>query len=221
MSSSNLNIFPKYNNCRYFVETGSYKGDGIQNALDAGFEFVISIEITKMYYDICKERFKNEPRVILYNGDTTVLLPEVIKDIEEKITFWIDAHYSDPSTEWNGKKMSPLLDELDLIADHAKKYGDNILVDDRRCWSQSDPFYPNYLFTALDVENKIKSIREDYEIGYDEGFVKDDVIVAIVKEKIVEEILQEVIPLSVEIPQKVKPLNVKNPVNNSKKKVKK
>jgi len=28
----------------YFIETGSYHGDGVQSALDAGFRNVISIE---------------------------------------------------------------------------------------------------------------------------------------------------------------------------------
>ena len=34
----------KYNGNKIFIETGSLTGDGIQRALDAGYEKVISIE---------------------------------------------------------------------------------------------------------------------------------------------------------------------------------
>jgi hypothetical protein len=177
MSSENINIFPKYNNCNYFIEGGSYKGNGIQNAIEAGFKNIISIEITKYYYDLCVEKFKDNPNVKIIFGDTTKILPELLKEINEKCVFWLDSHYSDPSTEY-GDKMSPILDELDIITEHCRKYNDTILIDDRRCWSKSDWNYQNYLFTSDDIEDKIKEINSDYEISYDIGFIPDDVIAA-------------------------------------------
>ena len=43
-----------------FVETGSHIGNGIQEAIDAGFTEVYSIELSGKFFNICKERFKNK-----------------------------------------------------------------------------------------------------------------------------------------------------------------
>ena len=50
---SKKEIFQKYIN-NYFIETGSYLGDGIQQAIDAGFKNIISIELSDKYFNICK-----------------------------------------------------------------------------------------------------------------------------------------------------------------------
>ena len=39
-----------------FVETGTYKGDSVQDALDLGFKVVISVEKNKTFYQECFER---------------------------------------------------------------------------------------------------------------------------------------------------------------------
>ena len=49
--------FSKYKN-KYFIETGSHLGNGIQQALDAGFDNVISIELSDKYFGICENKFK-------------------------------------------------------------------------------------------------------------------------------------------------------------------
>lgn len=41
-------LFKKFkNNCRVFVETGTFTGNGIQRAFDAGFETIYSCDINK------------------------------------------------------------------------------------------------------------------------------------------------------------------------------
>ena len=76
-----------------FIETGSYVGDGIKAALDAGFKQVISIELSVFYYEACKERFKDDPRVFLYFGDSLIILPEILNGISKRCTFWLDGHF--------------------------------------------------------------------------------------------------------------------------------
>ena len=171
------NIFGSYNYNKVFIETGCYKGDGIQKALDVGFLKVISIEITPLYFNMCKERFKDDSRVEIAFGDSSKEIGEIIKDIDESITYWLDGHYSD-STTLHGAKLCPLMDELEAIKEHAIKYNDTILIDDRRCWSKSDWFYQFYQFTAEDIEARIKGINPKYVITYDDGYIPDDVIVA-------------------------------------------
>lgn len=166
----------KYLN-KYYIETGSYTGDGIQTALDAGYENVVSIEITKMYYDLCKERFKDNTNVTIVLGDSTKMLPEILNNINESVTIMLDAHYTDNTTKY-GEKMCPLIDEIELIKEHAQKYCDTIMIDDMRCWREDNWNYVNYKFNNDDIKNKIKEISNDAEISFEDGYVANDVLVA-------------------------------------------
>ena len=107
----------KYNNNKIFIETGSLIGDGIQRALDAGYEKVISIECHPGYYETSKERFKDNDKVEVILGDSSKDLYDIIKDIKEPITFWLDAHYmwNDPNQDIDkhpGNGYVPTHDEL-------------------------------------------------------------------------------------------------------------
>lgn len=79
---------------RIFVESGSYRGDGIQNALDAGFEEIYSIELAPHLHEVCAKRFADNPHVHLYLGDSSVVLKTILDEIYEPVTFWLDGHYS-------------------------------------------------------------------------------------------------------------------------------
>lgn len=171
-----MNLFEKYKN-KCFVETGSYKGDGIQKAIDAGFDKIISIEITPKYYKLCKERFQNNSNVQIIEGDSVQLLKSVIAQIDEPITFWIDAHYVDESTGY-GDKLCPILDEIEIIKDHVFKYGDTVLINDLRCWNRANFFYRHYKFDVDDIKKILKSIDEFVKFDYEDGIVKNDVLVA-------------------------------------------
>ena len=60
------------NDCDIFVETGTYKGDSVQDALDLGFKVVISVEKNKTFYQECFKslqkvctKFSNNPKRFL------------------------------------------------------------------------------------------------------------------------------------------------------------
>jgi hypothetical protein len=121
----------KHNNI--FVETGSHYGDGIQLALEAGFEKIISIECNEQYYLRCVDRFCGNEKVQLYYGDSSVDLSKMISDINESVTFWLDAHYmwNDPNQdieEHPGRGKIPLIDELTQIKNHHIK--DHVIIID-------------------------------------------------------------------------------------------
>jgi len=134
-----------------FVETGSYLGDGIQAALNAGFARIISIELSDKYFDICQKRFAHEPRVTLVKGDSAMVLADILRDIQEPITFWLDGHWSAGDTA-KGVHTIPLLQELSAIRGHSVK-NHTVLIDDMRCWKQFNPmhgFDEQDVMTALD-----------------------------------------------------------------------
>jgi len=168
---TNSNLFRKYMN-PIFVETGSYIGMGIQEALDAGFNKVYSIELSNFYYNICVEKFKNNENVHLIKGDSSEVLYDLIKNIDENITFWLDGHYSEGDTAL-GKMWSPLMLELESIKKH-KINTHTIIIDDMRCWKISS----EYNFCVDDITKKLYEINNNYELIYEDGFVPNDILIA-------------------------------------------
>jgi len=181
MSTLLPEVIAKYKKNDIFLETGSYKGGGIQVALDADFDLVLSIEINKPYHEICNERFKqeiDEGRVQLYHGDCLSTLHEILPEIEEPITFWLDAHI-DWECGVSGKTPSPLIYELQMIKELSPNKNHTILIDDMRVfrtkigWGQYNPVGQS------EIEAAILAINPNYKICYEPNAVQaDDVLVA-------------------------------------------
>jgi hypothetical protein len=109
-----------------FVETGTFMGDGILKAVWVGFEQIYSIERSDYYYERAIESFKDFPNVCIIHGDSGIELEKLLKEINEPVTFWLDAHFSEQGT-YEGD--SPLFCELRTIFNHHIK-NHVILVDD-------------------------------------------------------------------------------------------
>lgn len=154
-----------------FVETGSYLGDGIEAAIQAGFKTIYSIELSDKYYDICVERFKKNTNVKIIKGDSGYILYDVIKNINSTITFWLDGHHSCGDTAL-GSAWSPLLLELDMISRHPVK-NHNILIDDMRCWSVDNPVIG---FGEDQIRERILKINSSYEFKYEAGVCENDIL---------------------------------------------
>lgn len=86
--------FRKYSNV--FIETGCANGDGVQRALDAGFEKVTSIEAATEWFVKSSRRFNEVYNVDIVLGKSTDMLPKVINNFfqTEPIVFYLDAHSS-------------------------------------------------------------------------------------------------------------------------------
>lgn len=118
---------------RILVETGSYRGDGIAAALDAGYERVFSMDINSDCTTFCRNRFdlyrSPDPRMQLITGDSATSLWDLIKDIDHSITFWLDSHWQMIEGEGSGENPWPLLKELGQIRKHPIKTH-TIIIDD-------------------------------------------------------------------------------------------
>jgi hypothetical protein len=75
-----------------FVETGTYQGEAIKYALAVGFRTVYSVELSPHWYDFNKRQFAGDARIHLIHGDSAWFLWDAIKNLKERITFWLDAH---------------------------------------------------------------------------------------------------------------------------------
>lgn len=108
---------------KVFIETGAYHGDGIQAALDAGFEKAFSVEIDPKNATIVSRRFKDAPVAVIL-GDSANCL-RLLADAEDA-TIFLDAHQSEVVLEHGNP--APLLEELRVLA----KTRHTIIIDDMR-----------------------------------------------------------------------------------------
>lgn len=134
--------------CKYFVETGTHFGHGVQYALDHGFEQVLSCEFMEDRYQHCMERFSDNDNVSLYLGTSLECMPEMLKKVKKKACFWLDAH-----DEGGGV---PTFEELEMIKNHSIK-SHTIVIDDI-------PVY--FSERKEELEKLILSINEKYKIEY-------------------------------------------------------
>ncbi len=169
-ASTYMEVFKRHSN-PVFIETGSCTGDGIQLALQAGFSEIHSIEIVPELYAYCCQRYKDNPNVHLYLGDSAVVLYDILEKLNQPATFWLDGHYCGGAMI--ADSPIPIIDELSLISAHPIK-NHTILIDDVRLFDK-----PEFLYIKLnDIIGLLKSINPDYRISYEDGYIANDVLVA-------------------------------------------
>ena len=169
-----------------FIETGTCSGQGVLSAIAAGFDKVYSIELSRYNYNVSLKNVGKTPKANLIFGDSAVELPKLLEKLHEPCVFWLDAHFSGGTTAGKGKP-APLLDELEAIARHDIKHH-AILIDDIR-------IYGDLRYNALDLDmfknieqdnetiwpkllNRLYLINKDYKLSMENGFAKDDILVA-------------------------------------------
>lgn len=169
------NLFKEYPN-RIFVETGSYRGDGIEAAIDAGFEKIISIDIDREQIEFCHSRFDldNNPdsNIVLYHADSAECLLHIIGCINEPITFWLDSHWQMLEETDPGKNPFPLLKELEQIKRHPVKTH-TIIIDDMLIMQPAIVGYSNE-----DIKRAIQEINPLYQFTYYANPVINGILVA-------------------------------------------
>jgi hypothetical protein len=174
-SHLNLDYLQKYGNGDTFIETGTFLGDTVRLAIEAGYKKVHSTELNSELFSKAAVEFSDNPRVQIWLGDCVDVLPEILEGTQSPATFWLDAHASGPLA--GGKSGgSPVLDELRIIKQHESKEH-TIFIDDRRLFGSAE-------WSGVKEEDAIallKEINPNYKILYLDGHVPGDVICATVK----------------------------------------
>jgi hypothetical protein len=113
---------------RTLVETGTYYGEMVA-AVKNHFDRVFSIEFDPALAQRAKGRFERDPRIRILEGDSAVVLPELLKSLAAPALFWLDAGY----WGWDQLQRDPgrLSIEVEAILSHSVK-GHVILMDDAR-----------------------------------------------------------------------------------------
>lgn len=164
-------VFRKHLN-PIFIETGTFRGEGLDKALQAGFPEVYSIELDVTLYQQCRRKFASRRNVHLFQGDSSSKLALILPHIDEQITFWLDAHFSSGVTAM-GTTHTPIIDELHVIANHSIKTH-TIMIDDVRLFGTAE-----FDFVSLEeIVDEILKINPKYSIFFEDGHVQNDVLVA-------------------------------------------
>lgn len=160
------NYFADYKkDCTVFVETGTYRAEGMVLAQKAGFTDIHSIDIV--------ERTDLVPHIgKRYIGDSRVLLPQVIEPLTDRMMFWLDGH----SMLLEGEPDNfPLLEELAIIAAHPRK-DHVILIDDMHMMTHPDVTG----WSDLKVLSTLLNINPDYMVTRLANPIRNDILVAYV-----------------------------------------
>lgn len=163
-----------------FVETGFHRGDGIAEALHAGFECIYSCDVSPFAYGWCSHRFRNHRETVhlLYQDSRDMLNKLIgspalqqggfITDLGEPVVFWLDAHFCGGNGEVGGNDGGseddhPLLQELAIINRHPIRTH-TILIDDVRELGR-EAGWP----TLDDVRAALFSINPAYDLRFEDG----------------------------------------------------
>jgi hypothetical protein len=136
---------------RLFVETGTYVGDTLA-ALRGSFAHLHSIELSRELHEAALARFKGDPKITLWHGDSGDVLPSLLALLDTPTLFWLDGHYSGGTTA-RGVEDTPIMRELRHISRHPLSRQHHLIIDDARLFTGSDG-YPD----ISDVETAAKCL---------------------------------------------------------------
>ena len=116
--------------CDVFVETGTFRGNTV-SAMSEYFGEIHSIELDPVLASRAQRIFNSDPHITIHQGDSSVILKEVLELIGEKsVMFWLDGHYY-AGVDRLVEDESPIVGELEAIR-NSKVDPAVVLVDDMR-----------------------------------------------------------------------------------------
>lgn len=113
---------------RILIETGTYYGEMVA-AMKSRFDRIDSIEMDSALAARATHEFARSPHIHILQGDSKLVLPELLATLTQAALFWLDAGYYG----WSGLQgdQQRLGVELDSILRHPIR-GHVILMDDAR-----------------------------------------------------------------------------------------
>lgn len=159
-----------------WIETGSFKGDAIELARQAGYNHIYSMDIDPANTDHCRTRFQLEtknPHIRVSTGDSAVALSKLMRYITEPAMIWLDAHSQLFDDEPETENPFPLLMELEQLAKHPVKTH-SILIDDILMLTHPDVTGWN----RDTIENALLKINPAYKLTYLSNPVRNNILMA-------------------------------------------
>lgn len=149
----------------------------MSTATEHGFETMHGIELMQKYYDFSIELQKHNSNVHFHLGESPDILPNIVKDLTEPATFWLDAHASGANIPGGKYGGCPLVQELQAINLSPCK-NHVIMIDDIRLFGTHEW---DFLDKQL-VMDELYKINPNYKIVYadgeEDGTFPNDILIA-------------------------------------------
>lgn len=173
-------VLAKYaNKAPVFIETGTHTGNTTKIAAGLGFKMVYTIELAEHFYKQACDKFRYYKNVKCIFGDSQEKLKDILQDLNETAVFWLDGHWSMGDTAC-GEKAVPLLEELNIIKSHHIN-NHIILIDDIRLMGDQTEKVTDWKNISLEnVKQKCLEINNNYNFKFENGYVKNDILVAFI-----------------------------------------
>ncbi|MEP7377001.1 MAG: hypothetical protein ABI675_26615 [Chitinophagaceae bacterium] len=144
-----------------FFETGTFRGDGVQYALQSPFKKIISVEIIPELAEEAKKKFAGIERVKIIEGESSRVMEEELPNLTGNCIFWLDAHFpgadagmTDYDAEMDESVRLPLVVESSIINRLRKGFKDVIIMDDLRIYEDGPYQNGNVPVDALPKKNR-------------------------------------------------------------------
>jgi len=126
-----------------WIETGTYLGETTKFLAKHGFT-IYSVEPQHDLFKKARDKLKNFSNVVLIEGLSEDVLPQLLSRLEGNINFWLDGHYSAGVT-FKGPLETPILEELNTIKSNLNNFNNLcIMIDDVRIFNpEINPTYPS------------------------------------------------------------------------------
>ncbi len=147
-----LKFIAKKKKLVYFVETGTFRGDMIDE-MKSLFKKIYSIELFEPLYVKAKKIFKKYKHINIIQGNSSKILPAIISRLNEPTLFWLDAHFSGSGTAQSSID-TPIEKELEIITKIMIQHV--IVIDDARLFIGKKD-YPN-------ISKLIQKYKNSYTI---------------------------------------------------------
>ena len=149
---------------RFFIETGTFKGEGVDFACRHNFEKIFSIEIFDKMASQAAQKFSHDERVTILNNNSASGLTSILPELDGNSLFWLDAHFPMADAglrtyddEKDPHLNIPLLRELEIISTRRDRYKDVMIIDDLRLFEDVPPGEP-----VVGVNEHWKSIGQPH-----------------------------------------------------------
>jgi hypothetical protein len=169
-----------------FFETGTFRGDGVQYALQSPFKKIISIEIVPDLADKVKKRFAGNETVKIIEGESSRVMEDELRNLPGNCIFWLDAHFpgadagmKDYDADMDESIRLPLVTESSIISRLRKGFQDVIIMDDLRIYQDGPYQNGNVPPDALPKKNRnIDFVNQNfgethhiYKLYQEEGYI--------------------------------------------------
>lgn len=142
-----MNVLRKYGENQIWIESGTYMGEGASHLSEFAMH-IHTIEPSLKFFELAKIELCKKKNITQHFGNSENLLNSIIifeiNKGTNKISFWLDGHYSGGDT-YLGNFDTPILSELTIIKNFLTKLDVvKIFIDDIRCFNPTLQQYKDY-----------------------------------------------------------------------------